>query len=303
MNLVKRAGAYRELAILTAMLILTALLSFPARAEEAESQHEHVRVGFFAMDGYHMMDEDGNRSGYGYDFLRLMARYWDADYEYIGYDKSWEDMQQMLLDGEIDMVTSASKTPDREELFDFSRPIGTSNDILTIRGDNTAIVEGQYSTYNGMRVALLNGNSRNVEFAEYAQAKGFTYTSVYFDSTEEMAKALQNGTVDAIVTSSLSRINNERILEKFGSSDFYVIVKKGNTELLNQVNYAIDQMNAAEGDWKTTLYNKNYESTDAKIWSIRKKKSASSPNIPRTIPFTSCATRPGIPILIQKMAR
>lgn len=264
MNLIKRAGVYRELAILTAMLILTALLSFPARAEEAESQHEHVRVGFFAMDGYHMMDEDGNRSGYGYDFLRLMARYWDADYEYIGYDKSWEDMQQMLLDGEIDMVTSASKTPDREELFDFSRPIGTSNDILTIRGDNTAIVEGQYSTYNGMRVALLNGNSRNVEFAEYAQAKGFTYTSVYFDSTEEMAKALQNGTVDAMVTSSLSRINNERILEKFGSSDFYVIVKKGNTELLNQVNYAIDQMNAAEGNWKTTLYSKNYESADAK---------------------------------------
>ena len=73
MNLVKRAGVYRELAILTAMLILTALLSFPARAEEAESQHEHVRVGFFAMDGYHMMDEDGNRSGYGYDFLRLRS--------------------------------------------------------------------------------------------------------------------------------------------------------------------------------------------------------------------------------------
>ena len=264
MNLVKRAGVYRELAILTAMLILTALLSFPARAEEAESQHEHVRVGFFAMDGYHMMDEDGNRSGYGYDFLRLMARYWDADYEYIGYDKSWEDMQRMLLDGEIDMVTSARKTPAREEVFDFSRPIGTSNGILTIRGDNTAIVEGQYSTYNGMRVALLNGNSRNAEFAEYAQTKGFTYNPVYFDSTEKMAEALQNGTVDAIVTSSLRRINNERILEKFGSSDFYVIVKKGNTELLNQVNYAIDQMNAAEGNWKTTLYNKNYESTDAK---------------------------------------
>ena len=115
-----------------------------------------------------------------------------------------------------------------------------------------------------MRVALLNGNSRNAEFAEYAQTKGFTYQSVYFDSTEKMAEALQDGTVDAIVTSSLRRINNERILEKFGSSDFYVIVKKGNTELLNQVNYAIDQMNAAEGNWKTTLYNKNYESTDAK---------------------------------------
>ena len=42
------------------------------------------------MDGYHVMDEDGNRSGYGYDFLRLMARYWDVDYEYVGYASEQE---------------------------------------------------------------------------------------------------------------------------------------------------------------------------------------------------------------------
>ena len=264
MNVTKRARTCRGLAILMTMLLLTALLSLSASAAETVSQHEHVRVGFFAMDGYHMMDEDGNRSGYGYDFLRLMARYWDVDYEYVGYDKSWEEMQRMLIDGEIDMVTSARRTPEREELFDFSRPIGTNNGILTVRSDNSTIVEGKYSTYDGMRVALLRGNSRNDEFAEYARTKGFTYKSVYFDSAEEIAEALQNGTVDAIVTSSLRKMNNERILEKFGSSDFYVIVKKGNTELLNKINYAIDQMNAAEGSWKTTLYNKNYETTDTK---------------------------------------
>ena len=39
------------------------------------------------LDDFDLEDEDGNRSGYGYDFLRLMAPYWDADYEYIGYDK------------------------------------------------------------------------------------------------------------------------------------------------------------------------------------------------------------------------
>ena len=264
MNVTKRARIFRGLAILMTMLLLTALLPLSASAAETVSQHERVRVGFFAMDGYHMMDEDGNRSGYGYDFLRLMARYWDVDYEYVGYDKSWDEMQRMLIDGEIDMVTSARRTPEREELFDFSRPIGTNNGILTVRSDNSTIGEGKYSTYDGMRVALLRGNSRNDEFAEYARTKGFTYKSVYFDSAEEIAEALQNGTVDAIVTSSLRKMNNERILEKFGSSDFYVIVKKGNTELLSQVNYAIDQMNAAEGNWKTTLYSKNYESADAK---------------------------------------
>ncbi len=88
-----------------------------------------------------------------------MARYWDVDYEYVGYDKSWDDMQQMLEDGEIDMVTSARKTPDREETFDFSRPIGTNYGMLTVLSDNSTIVDGNYSTYNGMRVALFNGSS------------------------------------------------------------------------------------------------------------------------------------------------
>ena len=191
---------------------------------EDSSQHETVKVGFFAMDGYHVMDEEGNRSGYGYDFLRLMARYWDVDYEYVGYDQSWDDMQQMLEDGEIDMVTSARKTPDREEKFDFSRPIGTNHGMLTVRSDNSTIVDGNYSTYNGMRVALLNGNTRNEEFADFADNKGFTYVPSYFDTTTEMDEALQSEKVDAIVTSSLRKTNNERIVDKFDSSEFYVIV-------------------------------------------------------------------------------
>ena len=261
--MISRAKKY--VAVLLVFVCVCMIFSpLTAYAAEDSSQHETVKVGFFAMDGYHMMDEEGNRSGYGYDFLRLMARYWDVDYEYVGYDQSWDDMQQMLEDGEIDMVTSARKTSDREEKFDFSRPIGTNYGMLTVRSDNSTIVDDNYSTYNGMRVALLNGNTRNEELADFADNKGFTYVPSYFDTTAEMEEALQSEKVDAIVTSSLRKTNNERIVDKFGSSDFYVIVKKGNTELLNEINYAIDQMNAVEGDWKTTLYNKNYESIETK---------------------------------------
>lgn len=59
--------------------------------------------------------------------MQLVSRYLDVDFEYIGYDKSWEEMQQMLEDGEIDLLTSARKTPEREEKFEFSRPIGVSS--------------------------------------------------------------------------------------------------------------------------------------------------------------------------------
>ena len=144
----------RKKYIAVLMTILCIIMLFPQRisAVVEDPQRETVRVGFFEMNGYHMQDEDGNRSGYGYDTLRLMARYWNVDYEYIGYDKSWSEMQKMLEDGEVDLVTSARKTPEREEIFDYSRPIGSNECMVTIRKNNHAIIAQDYSTYNGMRV-------------------------------------------------------------------------------------------------------------------------------------------------------
>lgn len=234
-----------------------------AHAETNTSQ-EAVRVGYFAFEGYHMMDEDGRRSGYGYDFLRMAARYLNVKYEYVGYDKSWDEMQDMLEKGEIDLLTSAQKTEEREKLFDFSKPIGTSSAMLTVKSDNTSIIEQEYSTYENMRVGMLRENSRNDDFAKLAEEKGFSYQVVYYDMESDIKAALQKGEIDAALTSSLRSIDNEHIIEKFATDDFYVMVKKGNTHLLDEINYAIDQMNLAEGDWKDSLNYQYYGQTESR---------------------------------------
>ena len=221
-------------------------------------ERETVKVGFFAMDGYHMIDEEGNKSGYGYDFLRLLARYWDVDYEYVGYGRSWQEMLDMLEDGEIDMLTSARWTAEREEKFDFSRPIGSNECMLTVRNDNTSVILYDYSTYDGLEIGFLKGNARNDDFEHFAEERGFTYSAVYFDQISDMEDALQSGEVDALVSSSMRAVSNERVVETFESENVYVLVKKGNTKLLDEVNYAIEQVNDAEGDWATGLYNRYY---------------------------------------------
>lgn len=248
--------------------------TYAAVGSETDSRNgrEVVKVGFYAMEGYHMMDEEGNKSGYGYDFLRMAARYIDVDYEYIGYEDSWIDMQQMLLDGRIDLLTSACKTPEREQLFDFSKPIGTSMAKMTIKSNNTSIIAHDYSTYQNIRVAMLKDNSKNADFEKFAQEQGFSYEPVYYSVTKDMAEALDEGIVDAMVTGSLYGTKTERVIEEFDYTEFYAIVKKGNKELLDKINYAIDQINAVEGDWKTTLNNRYYNQLEDKELSFTDKE-------------------------------
>ena len=59
--------AKKYVAVLLVFVCVCMIFSpLTAYAAEDSSQHETVKVGFFAMDGYHVMDEEGNRSGYGY---------------------------------------------------------------------------------------------------------------------------------------------------------------------------------------------------------------------------------------------
>ena len=66
--MISRAKKY--VAVLLVFVCVCMIFSpLTAYAAEDCSQHETVKVGFFAMDGYHMMDENGKRSGYGYDLI------------------------------------------------------------------------------------------------------------------------------------------------------------------------------------------------------------------------------------------
>lgn len=258
-----RRKSWRCKVLILQLFLLIQVCGLWAYAAEKEPRNV-IRVGFFAFDGYHMMDENGERSGYGYDFLRLASRYLDVDFEYIGYDKSWDEIQDMLENGEIDILTSAQATSARQDDFDFSKAIGTSSAMLTVKNTNQTIQASDYSTYEGMRVALLKGNSRNDDLNSYADEKGFSYTPVYFDMADDLEKALQSGQVDAALTSSLRRTHGEQILDLFAAREFYVMVRKGDTELLDQLNYAIEQMEAVEGDWQNELSNKYYSHENEK---------------------------------------
>ncbi|MDE7392070.1 MAG: transporter substrate-binding domain-containing protein, partial [Treponemataceae bacterium] len=114
-----------------AILFLAA--GFVAAQEQAVNQT--VRAGVFNFEGYHSKDRQGNLYGYGIEFLELVSEYSHLNFEYVGYDKSWEQMLAMLESGEIDVVPSARKTAERANNFAVSLPLGRNHTVLSSKSN------------------------------------------------------------------------------------------------------------------------------------------------------------------------
>jgi len=257
-----RSGAIRRLVSWFFALFFAAVFLCPPAPVYGMSSavQQVVHVGFFRFEGYHEMNTAGEKSGYGYDFLQMIAGYANFKYIYVGYQKTWNDMLDMLDSGEIDMLTYAVKTPEYKERFDFSEhSIGTSFALLTTSTSNTTFAANDYSPFNGMRVGFIRGANRKAAFDDYAEGKGFSYTPVYYEDIAGMQAALAAGDeIDAMVSDELRILSDELIIDKFDRQDIYVMVKKGNTELLHTIDEAIRKLNMADPGWNVDLKKKYF---------------------------------------------
>ncbi|WP_440444934.1 transporter substrate-binding domain-containing protein [Phascolarctobacterium sp.] len=254
--------ASRALLVFCCSLFILLTTIAPA-AGEPTHERRTVRVGVLAQDGLCQKDVNGRLSGYTIDLWHMANRYMDVKVEYVGYGKNWNELLQMLEHGELDILTNAQKSPEREQIFAFTKPTGVTSGLLNVRADNTKFVAGDYATYNGMRIGTFR-NDRSYElFQKWAQEKDFTYQTIFYDTSSELYAALHKGEVEAIIANSFRKPDGERTLNMFYTNNIYGIVRKDDTQLLNEFNYAINQMNANEGDWVHRLIYKYVNQTSA----------------------------------------
>ncbi len=251
---------HRFLALAAALLLLGSLV-FPLGLHvqaEAVSSAQKLRVGYYAYTGFNMIDADGTYSGYSYELLQKIARYRNVTYEYAGYDGDVDNAVAMLAAGKIDVIATLRKTPEREEILDFTAsPVGTVASMLTVRAGNRTIVAGDYTTYDGMTVGFSHdGNGRNQSFIEFAADHNFTYTSVFYDTDAELAEALRKGQITAALTNANRTTTDEWVLETFDETPLYMAVRKGDTRTLMLLNDALIEMDRQEPSWQVDLHEK-----------------------------------------------
>ena len=129
---------------------------------------------------------------------------------------------------------------------------------MNVKVGNDKIVAGDYSTYNGIKVGLLRRHTYNNSFLEFTKEKVFDCEIVYYDTPTDLTNALIDDEVDALADSYIRIPEDEKVIENFGETPYYIMARKEDQNLIDQIDYAIDAMNVELPNWRTELYNKYY---------------------------------------------
>ena len=248
----------RRLAALMLVLVLAVGFSTAAGAENVPRRETPVyKVAFYAANCYHIQDENGRRSGYGYEMMQGLSKYMQCTFDYVGYDKTPAESMEMLRSGEVDLYTAANATDAcRAEFAVSQHPAIMVTTCMNIKVSNSKVVAGDYATYEGMRIGLLQSQTCNDGFLQWADEKGFAYTVTYYDTLADLTNALKEDKVDAIVDSYIRTPEDELTIEDFGQTAYYILARKEDQGLIDALDAAFDAMSIDNPNWRVELYNK-----------------------------------------------
>ena len=220
-----------------------------------------IRVAYTGYNAFIEQDYNGYYEGYGVAYLNKIAQYTGWKYEYV--PDTWLNSLDALEKGEIDLICSAQWTDDRSLKFEYSAsPIGTEYSVVCTRKDNDNIYYQDYENMDGARVAMLTGIYQNDQFAEHAREKGFSYQPVYYPTDADAEAAVLSGKADMAVFGSLSRHDGLKMVDKFGPAPFYIITSKENSEIMGQLNEALDSIHSEAPFLEDELYQEYYRSDE-----------------------------------------
>ena len=245
----------RRITALALCILMTAALASVIPAA-AKSETKNVRVGWYESP-FNTTDDSGRRSGYAYEYQLKVADYADWNYTYIS--ASWSDLMQMLKDGKIDMLSDVSYTEERSHEMMFSDlAMGTEEYCIFISPMNTEITSEDYSTLNGKRIGVGKGSIQEGMYHDWAEKHGLKTEIVQLNCTEpEAIEKLHAGTLDAYVTLN-SFGDPEQLVPvcTIGSSDFYFAVNSERSDLLDELNTAMNRIHDENPYYNQDMYEK-----------------------------------------------
>jgi ABC-type amino acid transport substrate-binding protein len=167
---------------------------------------------------YEWIDENGKYKGLSADYMKLVQKYLGIKFEIVK-DKSWAQILEMAKLGEIDMISDAVKTPERDKYLDFTEPF-ISTPIVIVDNGKLGYLDS-IERLKGKRVAV----ERGYFISELLTQDYPEIIQVVASNGHDALNAVLNGDADAYLgdaglVSNLIRSSNMLTLRISGQTNY-----------------------------------------------------------------------------------
>ena len=248
-KIMKRVGAV----CISILMLFT--LCMPCFADETQ---KIIRVGSFE-DTFNYVDDHGVRRGYGYELMQALAGYTGWKFEYVKCD--WSNCFEKLENGEIDIMGDISYTDDRAEKMLYSEEtMGEEKYVLYANLSDTDILSSDYKSLDGKRIGVLKGAKPENMLTEWEHKYGIHTEHVNVSGNEDVKKKLANNEIDCFVSLEESIWSERGIscVTTIGKSGIYFVMNKERSDIKQELDYAMRQLDQNSPFYKSDLYKKYF---------------------------------------------
>ena len=245
----------KRLAALCTIIFVVLSMCMPCLADETQKT---IRVGSFE-DTFNYVDDHGVRRGYGYELMQALAGYTGWKFEYVKCD--WSNCFDKLENGEIDIMGDIAYTDDRAKEMLFSEEtMGEEKYVLYANLSDTDILSSDYKSLDGKRIGVLKGTEPEYMLTEWENKYGIHTEHVNVSGNEDVKKKLANNEIDCFVSLEES-IWSERGISSvttIGKSDIYFAINKERSDIKQELDHAMRQLDSDSPFFKADLYKKYF---------------------------------------------
>ena len=195
---------------------------------------KEVKVGLFEFKPISFINEENQPAGIYVDLINSIAKTenWHVTYVF----GTWDEGLTSVKNGDIDLMISIAKTPEREKFIDFSHEA-----VATLWGEVYAREKSGIKSIidlQGKHVAIMKGDINGTNFQDTARTFDINCIFIELPTLDDVLHAIENKSVDAGVLPNLFGIANHgqgctvKTSIMFNAFSIYFGVPKGTNEAL-----------------------------------------------------------------------
>ncbi len=225
----------KRIVVLLLAIVLCTTATIPVMAAK-----KTLTVAFTELPGFFEYNDEHEMVGYGIDYFKELSVHTGYQFSFVDVG-AWENAFPALKNGEVDIVvpSTAPSDPGASPYIRTSAHIIENYMAVMALASSGELYYEDYETMNELKVAMTPYVQKAESVQTFFNERGISPEIILYETTEECKAALENGTVDAIISNIMDVEDDYKTLAKFGYSNGLIAMLRGREDELDVLNDAL----------------------------------------------------------------